>query len=136
MARTFEIEVPREFLHWATGLGAAMYPTAEEALMMDQAMDFMFTETQARVHVVTGDLKFTGRIVPARVDGDLIEGGIQYGGMVGPVRGKVVGYAEKEFGRGGSHDAITPAMSAAEMVFTEAFVDMVTSMLDRAVGGV
>ena len=135
MARTFEIEVPREFLNWVNGLQSGMSPTRQEAMMMDQALDFMLTETQRRIHVLTGDLKYTGRIVEAQIDGDMVMGGIEYGGMIGPTRGRMVDYAEFEFGRGGTHDAITPALAATETVFVEAFIDMATAMLERAIGG-
>jgi len=79
---------------------------------LQDVLDAAFDLTQVRVHVITGQLKASGSVVPVLIDGDEVSGGIEYSAP----------YASYEMGRGGEHDFLTPA------------VEMVTSEVEEMIG--
>lgn len=108
-----EILVPAEFQAWTRGFGALPSDAAREAeAEWGLATDLFFDRTQAAVHVITGDLKRTGR-QGVRVEDDTVVGSVTYGD-------ETVDYAVHEFARGGPHDALAVGWEAAAETFERA----------------
>lgn len=82
-----------------------------------QATEAMFDASQEVVHVITGNLKASGRIEVTPELGAVV-GEVAYGGEVGIDR--FVDYAEYEAARGGEHDYLLRAFLETEDQFMEA----------------
>lgn len=129
---SIKIEVPAEFERWVSGL-KSLEIGPQEAVLFDQATDVLFAATQARVHVLSGDLKRSGERIDHVLSGSKVTTEIKYGGVVGS-QGRLIDYGPYEIARGGSHDFVGPAIDQTRAVFEEAMVDMATAMLERKVG--
>jgi hypothetical protein len=90
---------------WLDALDAHEGPGEETLVELSRTLAAGFAETQARVHVVTGSLKASGRVRNSR-DHDSWEGEITYGGPAPGMPHPYVRYARQEFGRGAEHDAM------------------------------
>lgn len=102
MANRFRFDVDID--HWvngAAGFEVAWKARAKPKIERTMARAFEIADNQ--VHVITGFLKSTGSY-EVRDEGDSIIGEILYG----------ADYAIYEFGRGGEHDALTPAIIEVE----------------------
>lgn len=73
-----------------------LFLAERHAVRLDAVLQGIFAETQALVHVVSGELKASGR-VHSQVTGSVWEGTIAYGGPGVP-------QAIYEIERGGNHD--------------------------------
>lgn len=91
---------------WLDALDAHEGPGEETLEALSAVLAAGFMETQARVHVVTGSLKGSGRVSNQR-DDDSWEGEISYGGPAPGFPHPYVTYAREEFGRGEDHDAMS-----------------------------
>lgn len=127
------VKIPDEFKKWRTGLDHFTLADADTVLW-DQANDYAFSETQRRVHVLSGDLKRSGRQDKAQIDGLTLIGGFTYGGVPGQFH-KIVNYAEYELARGGTHDFITPSVVAFRRRYEEAILEIAIRAVKRSVGG-
>lgn len=90
---------------WTDALRAISGPGVETVAELESIMDTAFEETQALVHIITGSLKGSGR-TSFHTHESQWDGEISYGGPSPGFPHDPVDYAEKEFGRGGSHDAM------------------------------
>jgi hypothetical protein len=111
---SFKIITPRNFVSWSLGarsiaggfLGAG-------APLWHLANEHIFAETQRYVHVITGDLKESGR-EEVHLEGLRVVATVSYGGGD-------VDYAEYEFARGGTHDALARGWEASQGTFQDTF---------------
>lgn len=94
-----------------------------------QATDFFFDRTQAAVHILSGDLKTSGRSDVHREGPATVVGEVVYGGVMGSEG--FVDYAEYEARRGGDHDWMAVAWEQSEREFSDAL----TRAWDRVVRG-
>jgi len=108
----FELDI--EIDHWINGAAHFRQKWADLAVTdIDKAMQTAFRIADQRVHVITGYLKSTGRYETNVVDDGEIEGRLIY----------EADYAIYEFGRGGEHDAMTPAVMEISDQFLVAMID-------------
>ncbi|MFA7264857.1 MAG: hypothetical protein WC054_00855 [Candidatus Nanopelagicales bacterium] len=91
---------------WLDALDAHEGPGVETLAELSQVLAKGFEETQARVHVITGSLKGSGRVSNRR-DESSWSGEISYGGPAPGYAHPIVRYAKEEFGRGEEHDAMS-----------------------------
>jgi hypothetical protein len=94
-----------EMQGWFDALDAITGPGDATVAALTAVMEAGFKETQALVHVITGSLKNSGRVVFERSDAEW-SGEIIYGGASPGFPNDPVDYASAEFGRGGLHDAL------------------------------
>lgn len=125
------VQVPQEFRRWVEGLTGGIPVTAEAALLWTAVGETMFIKTQEFVHVLSGDLKASGRLVETQVDGHLATFEIEYGGTATGTH--TVDYAPYEIARGGTHDFPARAARATEEMFEGAVSDMLLKMIEDAV---
>lgn len=95
---------------WIRGLDRMDEPDEHAETLWRQATDVMFDRSQSYVHVITGELKASGRVNMGRRTHELI-GEVAYGGT------PECDYAVYEFARGGSHDALLRAFQTTGQVF-------------------
>lgn len=124
---TIQIVGTEGIVKWARAFAGGVDVTEDEEMLFEQAVDYLFNQTQNRVHVLSGDLKASGRERVWR-EGPAVFGEIEYGGGE-------VDYAWFEMRRGGSHDFMSPAVVATERLFGAALEEAVDSMMRRALGG-
>lgn len=106
---SIRIVADAQFQKWIAGL-SSFAPTAVEEELFADAGDVMFEYSQEFVHVISGDLKSSGR-VSSSLSGSDTEVTIEYGGN------GIVDYALAEENRGGSHAYLTRAYEAAAGIF-------------------
>lgn len=94
---------------WIRGLDQLGEPDEAAEEVWRQVTDVMFDRSQARVHILTGDLKASGRSETRR-EGDRIVGEIEYD----------ADHAIYEFRRGGKHDALGLAFKETYEMFRAA----------------
>lgn len=116
------IDIPEEFERWVAGLQAVELDMSA-AMKWEQAAEYMFSETQRLVHILSGDLKASGKVLRGTVGGMVVTTGIDYG----------MEYAIYEIARGGNHDFIGPALTRAERVFKETVIEIGIDMVTKAV---
>jgi len=104
---------------WIDGLDKFGVPTPEMERRWRQATDVFFDRTQQYVHVVSAELKASGRM-DTFSDQRNIVGQVSYGGTA------ACDYAVYEFARGGDHDALTRGFAAAERVFRSSLAAMLS----------
>lgn len=90
-------------------------PHADTIIRLESILSTAFAATQAKVHVITGRLRASGRISSSITDGHW-SGEITYGGP-----GTGVEYAWYEERRGGHHDYMEPA-EGLDDAFAEAIL--------------
>ena len=90
---------------WLDALDAHEGPGPETLFALSEVLAEGFAQSQARVHVVTGSLRGSGRTSQRRVE-DGWEGEITYGGPAPGYAHPYVRYAREEFGRGEEHNAL------------------------------
>ncbi len=78
-------------------------PSSTGVAALNSALDALFLETQARVHVITGSLRASGK-TDDRTRGHVWVGEITYGGAAPGFPHNPVRYASYEQARAGSHD--------------------------------
>lgn len=83
-------------------------PTVKDLLDFETTLAEQFQATQARVHVITGSLKLSGK-VSSDYSGNTWRGEIRYGGPSEGVHNPV-NYAEEERTREGNHDFLAPVI--------------------------
>lgn len=105
---------------WLDALDAHIGPGSETVLALGAVLAAQFEQTQQYVHVVTGSLKASGRS-KQRTNEDSWTGEIRYGGSAPGYPHPVVRYAEEEFTRGASHDAMRD-------------IDLYSDLYERALG--
>jgi hypothetical protein len=99
---------------------------------IEQAAGATFAHTQNDVHVITGSLKGSGRVEIRKMKtGTKVE--ILYGGY-SPGPNNPVTYAGFEFGRGGSHDFMTPAVVATQHLYPEGMAKAMLSAFRHSFG--
>ena len=115
------ITVPLEFDRWIDGL-EDFDPTPEIIDEWDGAMDRLYGVSQETVHVITNDLRSSGRYTPPEDDGNgRVSSELIYGGD-----GKC-DYAIYEHQRGAPHDWITQAFARTRPGFEQALADGINS---------
>lgn len=113
-----KIIVPDQFRAWEAGF-TSLPDDLEQVVELHWriATDLFYDRTQQAVHVISGDLKTSGRSdvysQGQTVVGDVIYGGVQ--GTEGPVD-----YALEEEERGGDHAFMSRGWDGAQRVFDEA----------------
>lgn len=116
--------VPDErFIRWQRGfdLLADKGVGPEQVRQWQAAVEVFYTATQRHAHVLSGDMKRSGRM-EVRQDGGLeIVGSVRYGGTVGA--GGNVDYVIYELRRGGSHDFFARGMNSARKRMEKAVGD-------------
>lgn len=90
---------------WLDALDAHEGPGVETLEALSQTLAEGFAESQELVHVVTGSLRASGRVINKRTESGW-EGEITYGGASPGSVHPVVRYAKQEFGRGEEHNAM------------------------------
>lgn len=97
---------------------SGQYPK-ELAKEFDDSVLRLFDRTQRRVHVWTGELKASGRVVPAKMSGESVNVGVEY----------TSDHGMWEMLRGGEHDFLTEplneTMPELEAAATDVFVKLV-----------
>lgn len=128
---SFRIEVSQEMHRWVAALGDFQL---DDAALTEwhAANDKFFDRTQRYVHVLSGDLKTSGRM-SSDVDGKRLVGSTEYGGTTG-TEGQV-DYAIYEIARGGSHDFIGRALASATDDFQEGLKKAITAQMKKNLGG-
>lgn len=125
MKGQFSITADPTLKRWIGGLGGlTVNGAAVDAWRA--AGDIYFSSTQELVHVLSGDLRRSGR---STIDFDktTITNTITYGGAFGA--GGQVNYALYEIRRGGSHDFVGRALTASAARMTSQLVNSVQNML-------
>jgi hypothetical protein len=82
-------------------------PAFKDMMRFERVLIRQFAATQAKVHVITGSLKSSGRVASSH-GSDKWEGEITYGGRSAGIHNPV-DYAEFERERDQSHDFLAPA---------------------------
>lgn len=93
------------------------------ALALDIILHKGFAATQAKVHVITGSLKSSGRAETSN-DGDTWRGEISYGGVSEGVRNPVT-YAIYEKARDEDHDFFIP-LKALDSLYVTAILKAIS----------
>lgn len=93
---------------WIARLKKSAQPHYKTTVELEGLLNAAFADTQARVHILSGSLKASGKTA-SDFDGDTWTGSITYGGVLWktPVPGPPndpVRYAIYEMARGGAHD--------------------------------
>lgn len=116
---SIEVTVSAEWDRWVAGL-SDVGPQVEESAerTFEQAGDVFFSRTQSNVHVITGDLLSSGRVVTERTR-DGVQTEVRYGGVPG-ASGRIVDYAVHEENRGGSHAFMARSWEQTEKMFARA----------------
>jgi hypothetical protein len=96
-------EIEREINRLAKG------PQFDDMIKFERVLISQFAATQAKVHVITGSLKSSGRVASSHSE-NRWEGTISYGGKSAGIHNPV-DYAEFERERDASHDFFSPARS-------------------------
>lgn len=91
---------------WLDALDAHIGPGEESHVALNGVLASLFNEIRAKVHVVTGSLKASGRM-NTDVSDDEWRGEITFGGPAPGMAHPYVTYAKEEFGRGGAHDPVS-----------------------------
>lgn len=94
-------EIEKEVNRLANGL------QFKDLIKFEKVLIVQFAGTQAKVHVITGSLKLSGRVSSGAPNGNW-EGSISYGGKSSGIHNPV-DYAEYEREREGRHDFLAPA---------------------------
>jgi hypothetical protein len=118
MATRLELVVPTDLDIWQAGF--TLLPeelVLAAAAQWEIATDLFFDNTQQVVHVITGDLKASGRS-SVSVDGQTVVGEIVYGDVDG-LHG-FVDYAQFEEDRGGDHAYLARGWEASQSKFEAA----------------
>lgn len=110
---------------------AAVTPAAEKEWRLANEVFFQFT--QSYVHVISSDLKGSGRMETS-ISGAQIDAEITYGGTMGS-RGRLVDYAQHELARGGSHDYIRRGYLKSEKILQDGIGKSLMAMMNDAFGG-
>lgn len=113
-----KVVVPAQFEAWVSGFQSMpgdFMRVAEDHWAV--AMDLFFDRTQDAIHIVSGDLKASGRSAVRR-EGNNIVGELTYGGVMG-TKG-MVDYAMEEEDRGGEHAYISIGWQQAQASFDRA----------------
>lgn len=108
---------------WIDGLANMGTPGDDAVAEWREATEVFYDRTQAATHVLSGDLKASGRY-DVRTEGRQIVGTVTYGGT------ELVDYAQWEFMRGGNHDALTVGFAQARDEFIEATTRAVDAEID------
>lgn len=125
MANVLRIEI--------VGMDNWIKGTSDFARLMDRrvqvkllnALDATFQRTQELVHVITGSLKASGRKEITQTEQGVFQVEIVYGGPAPGYPNDPVDYAAFEWGRGGEHDFLTPAIVSTEEEYPKAMRDAV-----------
>jgi hypothetical protein len=113
MPNTVRVTHSANFDRWVRGFAMLGHDAvAEGESEWDEATRAFYESTQRVVHVITGALKASGRMVVTR-EGDRLVGVVQYGGGS-------VDYALAERVRGGTHDYLQRGWQETERGFGEA----------------
>lgn len=125
------LSVSRELKDWVDGLSD--FDLGDAALTeWHAANETFFDRTQRYVHILSGDLKTSGR-VHSEVDGKTLVGFTEYGGVQG-TRGEV-DYAIYEIARGGSHDFIGRALAGSTASYLEGLYQAIHAQMKKNLGG-
>jgi hypothetical protein len=119
LTASVQVIVPREIAVWERGFRYLAGEVAARGVPTWQAATEVFFEaTQRYVHVITGQLKASGRMA-VRAEGDQIVGEVAYEAH----------YAVYEFRRGGAHDALTRGWETAEATYRTAMGELWTEVV-------
>lgn len=114
MSDEFRIETPTSFRQWSLGARAlAGGFRGAGGPLWAAANDTFFGYTQEFVHVLSGDLKATGR-QEIHLEGSRVVATVEYGS-------DEVDYAQFEIDRGGEHDFMGRAWLSSQPVFEAVF---------------
>jgi hypothetical protein len=117
MARTrTRIRVPVQFDRWVDGL-EGFDPGPEVLAEWRDAMERFFSHSQETVHVISNDLRASGRHDTERTGATRVTGTLTYGGTA------AVDYAAIEHERGGDHAWLTRAFAMSRRDFERALAD-------------
>jgi hypothetical protein len=115
--------VVRGLDEWRAGFDRLTHISEGQEAVWRQATEVMYGRTQEVVHVISGELKASGRFGTTRGRTQII-GEVTYGGTPG------CDYAIFETRRGGSHDFLTRGFVAATRTFRSALGHMVGVEVD------
>lgn len=90
----------------------------------EHGVERFYDNTQARVHVLDGPLKASGRYETSRPNRDELDGTITYGGTPD------CDYALFEFARGGNHDALQRGYEDTHERLRQAVLEAVDAEID------
>lgn len=121
MTNRIRIVADETWYKWISGLASLKAPEESWAA----AADIMFDYSQEYVHVITGNLKASGR-VETHADAGSVVAAVVYGGGV-------VDYSLTEERRGGSHAYLTRAWQSTEEVFQGALGEAVDEMWESMI---
>jgi hypothetical protein len=111
----FKIIVPKQWQRWSLGAramkGGFLGPGNRQ--FWELANEFFYAETQRLVHVISGDLKASGR-EEVHLEGVRVVGAVAYGD-------EQVVYAQYEIDRGGDHDFMGRAWEQSQATFQAVF---------------
>lgn len=117
-SKTVQIVVPDQYERWIAGFQTM--PVVMARAIESQwaiATDLLLDRSQDAIHVISGDLKTSGR-ADSRLEGTTVVGEVTYGGVMGTEG--MVDYAMEEEDRGGEHAYLALGWSQAESAFSKA----------------
>lgn len=115
MIRNVSVTVSDDLAKWVNGLSD--FEIGDPALeQWQQVADVFFERTQRFVHIISGDLKTSGK-EEVSVDRKTVNADTTYGGVFG-TRGPV-DYAVYELANGGAHDFFTRALTSTASEFQD-----------------
>lgn len=136
MANSVRFVSDGNFQHWLSSFKdlsrVKVSPAAEKEWRLANEVFFQFT--QSYVHVLSSDLKGSGRMETS-INGAQIDADITYGGTIGNATGRRVDYAQHELARGGSHDFIRRGYLKSEKILQDGIGKSLMAMMDEAFGG-
>lgn len=118
---------PKEVRAWAAGLrDGEKHVTAAAMVYWAAAGDVLFDRSQEYVHILSGNLKASGRQrtfkTPQGVTFEVVYGGGE------------VDYAIYEIARGGDHDFLGRAVEVSTRIFDQAMVKIFDDAMERSRG--
>lgn len=121
MGASLKVVVDPKFVQWRQSFGQLPVRATAQTRMWQIAGDVMFDKSQQKVHVLSGDLKSSGRPAETKVEGLTVVAEIAYEAE----------HALFEFSRGGDHDALTRAFEETLKVFEKTLLAMMENAMRR-----
>lgn len=107
-----EFVEPPNWGSWVRGFKDLGRKAAAADTARTMALNLFFARTQQYVHIISGDLKRSGKVTKSWSGGVWV-GEVQYGSTD-------VDYAHAEIARGGSHDFVGRAWESTEAIMAKA----------------
>ena len=125
MTKYVTVTVSKELADWVKGL--SNFDLGDPAMEQWQAAnDVFFERTQRFAHIISGDMKRSGRMETS-IEGKQIIGETTYGGVTG-TKGPV-DYTVYELARGGSHDFIARALASTTSTLQDGLYEAIVEQM-------